>query len=189
MKIGYARISTADQSLELQVDALKLTGCHKVFTDVASGSKSSRPGLDKALEYIRVGDTLVVWKLDRLGRSLKHLIEVVDSLAHKGIHFASVQENLDTSTSSGKLLFHIFGAIAEFERGLIQERTQAGLQAARARGRMGGRPKKMTPAKIKQAQILAADPSMTVGEICQALEISRDTYHRYVTKPDKNHLA
>lgn len=133
------------------------------------------------MDYARKGDTLVVWKLDRLGRSLKHLIEVIKKLSEQGINFASIQESLDTSTSGGKLIFHIFGAIAEFERGLIQERTQAGLKAARARGRKGGRPRKMTPAKIKQAQILGADPSLTVGEICQTLGISRDTYHRYVT--------
>ena len=140
MLIGYMRVSTLDQNLDLQSDALKQVGCDKIFQDVASGAKSDRPGLEKALGYLREGDTLVVWKLDRLGRSLKHLIEVITRLHEEKKGFRSLQENLDTSTSTGKLVFHVFGALAEFERDLIRERTLAGLSAARARGRRGGRP-------------------------------------------------
>jgi DNA invertase Pin-like site-specific DNA recombinase len=141
MLIGYARVSTPSQSLDLQIDALVQAGCDKkrIFTDIASGSKTARPGLDKALDYAREGDILVVWKLDRLGRSLGHLIEVVRGLSDRGIGFKSIQESLDTTTSGGRLIFHVFGAIAEFERDLIRERTNAGLEAARARGKKGGR--------------------------------------------------
>src|SRR5664279_3771929 len=135
--IGYARISTQDQHLHLHQDALKIANSRTIFTDTISGSTIERKGLDEALEYLRAGDTLVVWRLDRLGRSLKHLIETVTLLKEKGISFKSLTENIDTSTSGGKLIFHIFGALAEFERNLIRERTQAGLAAARARGRTG----------------------------------------------------
>jgi DNA invertase Pin-like site-specific DNA recombinase len=141
MLIGYARVSTQDQTLNLQKDALEKIGCNKIFTDTASGAKAERIGLEEALEYVREGDTLVVWRLDRLGRSLKHLIETITELNNRKIGFKSIQENIDTTTSGGKLVFHIFGALAEFERDIIRERTQAGLTAARARGRLGGRPK------------------------------------------------
>ncbi|HYT40926.1 MAG TPA: recombinase family protein, partial [Methylomirabilota bacterium] len=141
MLIGYARVSTSDQTLNLQQDALEKIGCVKIFTDVISGSTTERTGLDEALSYVREGDTLVVWRLDRLGRSLKHLIETITALNNRKIGFKSIQENIDTTTSGGKLIFHIFGALAEFERDIIKERTKAGLQAARARGRLGGRPK------------------------------------------------
>src|ERR671923_1265567 len=134
MNIGYARVSTQDQTLNLQKDALEKIGCTKIFTDTASGAKAERKGLDEALEYLREGDTLVVWRLDRLGRSLKHLIETISQLDTRKIGFKSLTENIDTTTSGGKLIFHIFGALAEFERNLIRERTQAGLTAARARG-------------------------------------------------------
>lgn len=137
MLVGYARISTQDQSLDLQKDALLQIGCEKIFTDVASGGKTSRTGLEDAIDFLRKEDTLIVWKLDRLGRSLKHLID----LNERGIHFKSLQESIDTSTSGGKLVFHVFGALAKFERGIIKERTKAGLSAAKARGRLGGRPK------------------------------------------------
>jgi DNA invertase Pin-like site-specific DNA recombinase len=135
MLIGYARVSTQEQNLDLQKDALLHAGCKRIFTDVASGAKSSRTGLDEAIDFLREGDTLVVWKLDRLGRSLKHLIDLVNSLNEKNINFRSLQENIDTTTNEGKLIFHVFGALAEFEREIIRERTQAGLSAARARGR------------------------------------------------------
>ena len=148
MLIGYIRVSTADQNTELQEDALKKEKCNKIFKDVASGAKSDRVGLDKALQFARKGDTLVVWKLDRLGRSLKHLIEVVNGLNDSGIYFKSIQENIDTNTSGGKLIFHVFGALAEFELDIIRERTNAGLKAARARGRVGGRPKKLDDKKV-----------------------------------------
>jgi DNA invertase Pin-like site-specific DNA recombinase len=146
MRIGYARVSTADQNPDLQEDALQQAGCEKIFRDVASGAVDSRKGLADAIEYARDGDTLVVWKLgrlDRLGRSLKHLIETVNGLAARKIGFQSLPESMDTTTSGGKLIFHVFGALAEFERKLIRERTQAGLRAARVRGRNGGRPAKM----------------------------------------------
>jgi DNA invertase Pin-like site-specific DNA recombinase len=139
MLIGYARVSTQDQTLNLQKDALEKIGCAKIFTDIISGSTTERSGLDEALVYVREGDTLVVWRLDRLGRSLNHLIETITNLNNRKIGFMSIQENIDTTTSGGKLIFHIFGALAEFERDIIKERTQAGLQAARARCRVGTR--------------------------------------------------
>ena len=136
MLIGYARVSTQDQTLDLQTDALTHAGCEKIFTDTTSGAKAERPGLQAALDHLRAGDTLVVWRLDRLGRTLKHLIATVTDLSDQGIGCKSLQENMDTTTSGGKLIFHIFGALAEFEREVIRERTNAGLQAARARGRL-----------------------------------------------------
>jgi len=140
MLIGYARVSTDDQNLDLQKDALKNAGCDKIYEDQISGAKADRPGLTTVLEYAREGDVIVIWRLDRLSRSLKDLIEMVTLLDSKGIGLKSIHESIDTSSSTGKLVFHIFGALAEFERNLIRERTQAGLQAARARGRKGGRP-------------------------------------------------
>src|SRR5918994_664615 len=137
MLIGYARVSTQDQTLNLQKDALAKIGCSKIFTDTASGTNQERKGLEEALEYVRQGDILVVWRLDRLGRSLKHLVETITELNNRKIGFKSITENIDTTTSGGKLIFHIFGALAEFERDIIKERTQAGLSAARARGRLG----------------------------------------------------
>ena len=146
MNIGYARVSTDDQKLDLQMDALNSVGCEQIYKDVASGAKAQRNGLEEAVRYMRQGDTLVVWKLDRLGRSLKQLIDTVNHLNQKGVFFKSVRENIDTSNSGGKLTFHLFGALAEFERDIIRERTIAGLQAARARERIGGRPKVMMSA-------------------------------------------
>jgi DNA invertase Pin-like site-specific DNA recombinase len=180
MLIGYARVSTQDQTLALQKDALEKLGCNKIFTDTASGAKAERSGLEEALEYVREGDTLVVWRLDRLGRSLKHLIETISQLDNRKIGFKSLTENIDTTTSGGKLIFHIFGALAEFERNLIRERTQAGLQAARARGRLGGRPKTLTGKKTAMAQALYNDKNNTVDEICKTLNISRATLYRYI---------
>ena len=180
MLIGYARVSTADQTLDLQKDALEKAGCSKIFTDTASGAKAERTGLDESLNYVRAGDTLVVWRLDRLGRSLPHLIETITGLNNRGIGFKSITENIDTTTSGGKLVFHIFGALAEFERDIIRERTQAGLLAARARGRNGGRPKALTPKKAQMAQALYADKNNTVSEICKTLNISRATLYRYI---------
>jgi DNA invertase Pin-like site-specific DNA recombinase len=180
MLIGYARISTLDQTLALQQDALRAAGCERIFTDTASGALTDRPGLAEALSHLRVGDTLVVWRLDRLGRSLAHLIETIRQLESQGIHFKSLQEQLDTATSGGKLVFHVFGALAEFERDLIRERTRAGLAAARARGRLGGRPRKLTPKKVELLRRLAADKHTSVTEICQILGISRKTFYRHV---------
>ena len=182
MLIGYARVSTQDQTLDLQTDALKQAGCVQIFTDTTSGAKSERPGLQDAMSHLRAGDTLVVWRLDRLGRTLKHLIATIADLSDKGIGFKSLQENMDTTTSGGKLIFHIFGALAEFEREVIRERTNAGLQAARARGRLGGRPKIQTvdPKKIALARQLYDDGHMPVQEICDTLHIGRATLYRYV---------
>jgi DNA invertase Pin-like site-specific DNA recombinase len=144
MLIGYARVSTEDQNLDLQRDALKQAGCEQIYTDRVSGTKAERKGLTEALSHLRSGDTLVVWRLDRLGRSLRHLIDTVTDLQEREIGFKSLQESIDTTTSGGKLVFHIFGALAEFEREIIRERTKAGLTAARARGKSGGRPKALT---------------------------------------------
>src|SRR5919197_4244076 len=180
MLIGYARISTQDQTLNLQKDALEKLGCKKIFTDTASGAQAERKGLEEALEYVREGDILVVWRLDRLGRSLKHLIETITELNNRKIGFKSIQENIDTTTSGGKLVFHIFGALAEFERDLIRERTNAGLQAARARGRKGGRPKALTPKKTAHARELYNNKNNSISEICKTLNISRTTLYRYI---------
>jgi DNA invertase Pin-like site-specific DNA recombinase len=149
MLIGYARVSTHEQTLNLQQDALTKAGCTKIFTDTASGAKTERIGLEEAFIYVRKGDTLVVGRLDRLGRFLPHLITTMTDLEERGIGFKSLTENIDTTTSGGKLIFHIFGALAEFERNLIRERTQAGLTAARARGKTGGRPKVLTGRKLR----------------------------------------
>lgn len=183
MLVGYARVSTSDQTLNLQKDALEKIGCSKIFTDTASGTKVERIGLAEALSYVREGDTLVVWRLDRLGRSLKHLIETITNLNNRKIGFKSITENIDTTTSGGKLIFHIFGALAEFERDIVRERTNAGLQAARARGRLGGRPKAKTldtPKKIALAQSLYANKNNTISEICKTLNVSRATLYRYL---------
>jgi DNA invertase Pin-like site-specific DNA recombinase len=182
MLVGYARISTTDQTLDLQRDALTKAGCSKIFTDTASGAKSEREGLTEAISYVRAGDTLVVWKLDRLGRSLKDLIERITELNNRHIGFKSITENIDTTTSGGKLIFHIFGALAEFERDIIRERTNAGLEAARSRGKKGGRPPALTPQKIQLARTLYADKKTSVSEICKMLGISRHTLQRYVKK-------
>ena len=182
--MGYARVSTGDQSLDLQKDELGHSGCEKIFEDVISGSKADRPGLAEALKFLREGDTLVVWKLDRLGRSLPHLLEVVAELEKRGIGFKSLREAIDTTTSGGRLVFHLFAALAEFERDIIRERTTAGLRAARARGRMGGRPKKMDESKIRQAQVLRDNPQLSVEEICGMLKISETTFYRYTNKND-----
>lgn len=180
MLIGYARVSTTDQNLDLQQDALKAANCERIHTDTASGAKTERPGLNKALAECRTGDTLVVWKLDRLGRSLPHLVETVRELVSRGVGFKSLQENIDTTTSGGKLIFHIFASLAEFERDIIRERTNAGLAAARARGRKGGRPKGVDERKRKAALALKNDPSRSVREICDILGISRNTYYKYI---------
>lgn len=186
MLVGYARVSTNDQNLDLQKDALEAAGCQRLFTDTASGAKAERPGLTNALKECRSGDTLVVWKLDRLGRSLPHLVETVRELAENGIGFKSLQENIDTTTSGGKLIFHIFASLAEFERDLIRERTNAGLSAARARGRKGGRPKGvMDINKQKAALALQKDTTRSVKEICEILGVCRNTYYKYVRREDK----
>ena len=178
--VGYARVSTQDQTLDLQLGSLKTVGCIKIFTDTASGAKVERKGLHEALNYVRENDVLVVWRLDRLGRSLRDLIDIISKLDARNIGFKSLTENIDTTTSGGKLIFHIFGALAEFERNLIRERTNAGLQAARTRGMKGGRPKSLTGKKVEMARKLYADKSNSVEEICRTLGISRMTLWRYV---------
>ncbi|MGH2537222.1 MAG: recombinase family protein [Candidatus Promineifilaceae bacterium] len=182
MKVGYARVSTTDQDLALQTDALKGAGCEQIYQDKASGAQAERPGLQRALGYLRKGDALVVWRLDRLGRSLKDLIETVNLLEERGIGLQSLTEAIDTTTSGGRLIFHIFGALAEFERNLIRERTMAGLQAARARGRKGGRPLVLDKKKIQLAYQLYDQRKHTVREICEILRISKPTLYAYLEK-------
>lgn len=180
MRIGYARVSTQDQNLDLQRDALKHVGCDKIVEDTASGGRTQRTGLDRARELLRPGDVLVVWRLDRLGRSLRHLIELLTELEQAGIGFQSITEAIDTTTPGGKLVFHIFGALAEFERNLIRERTKAGLEAARARGRKGGRRKKLSPQQRALALDLYRQHKHPVHEICRTLGISKPTLYAYV---------
>lgn len=175
--IGYARVSTGDQDTALQIDALKKAGCEKIFEDKASGVKTERPGLADAIRYAREGDTLTVWKLDRLGRSMKHLIEIVTELDVKGVDFRSVTENIDTTTSGGRLVFHLFGALAQFERDLIRERTRAGLKAAEERGRRGGRQVVVTPDKLAKArQHLAA--GLNVREAAARVKIGKTALYQ-----------
>ena len=185
MRLGYARVSTTDQTLDPQLDLLRGDGCEKFFTDVVTGMSEDRVGLSALLREARKGDVIVVMKLDRLGRSLKHLIDVMGELEKRGVGLKSVSEGIDTTTSGGKLVFHIFGAIAEFERTLIIERTQAGLQAARARGRRGGRPRKLSEAKVKTLLTMSKDTSLSVSDICNALSIGKDTYYRYLRDGEK----
>lgn len=180
--VGYARVSTREQHLDLQLDALKKQGCSKIFQDVVSGSKADRPGLKAALEYLRPGDKLVIWKLDRLGRSLQHLIETVKLLQARGVDLLVVQEKMDTSSPTGKLFFHMMGALAEFERDLIRERTLAGLEAARARGRKGGRRALLNPGQVEMARTLMQDPRNKVADVCQTLGISKTTLYRSLGK-------
>jgi len=181
MRIGYARVSTTDQHLNLQQDALQAAGCERLFTDVISGARGERPGLTAALQECRSGDTLVVWKLDRLGRSLPHLVETVGALAARDVGFHSLQEHIDTTTSGGKLIFHIFASLAEFERDLIKERTVAGLAAARARGRIGGRRPVMTPDKLTVARAMYDAGDYTVQQIAATLGVGRATIYRHLS--------
>jgi DNA invertase Pin-like site-specific DNA recombinase len=185
MKIGYARVSTADQHLRMQEDALKSVGCDDIYHDIASGTKTARTGLDDALSHLRAGDTLVVWKLDRLGRSLKHLIETIQKLNDKGIGFQSLQESIDTTTTGGKLVFHFFSALAEFERDLIRDRTKAGLAAARARGRQGGRPPMLSNDQVNKMTRYYDEGKNTVNEICKIFGISRSCFYAYLRKRKK----
>jgi DNA invertase Pin-like site-specific DNA recombinase len=184
MRLGYARVSTEDQHLELQQDALLQYGCERIFEDRISGSKSERPGLQAAFDQFRPGDSLIVWRLDRLGRSIKDLIRLVEQLDEKQVSLISLQENLDTSTSSGKLIFHIFSALAEFERNLILERTQAGLHAARSRGRKGGRPRSLNQDQQKLLFRLYDERKHTIDEICRMLDIAKSTLYSYLS--DRN---
>jgi len=178
MLLGYARVSTDDQDAALQVDALNAAGCAKVFVDTASGGLAQRPELARLLDQARPGDTLVVWRLDRLGRSIKHLIATLTDLSEIGIGFRSLTENIDTTTPGGRLVFHIFAALAEFERDLIRERTKAGLAAARQRGRQGGRPPTLSAKQVTTARQLYDQRDMTVEQIGEVLGVSRTTIYR-----------
>ncbi len=180
MIIGYARVSTNDQNLDLQRDALRKAGCEKIIEDKASGSVAERPGLERLKDMLREGDTLVVWRLDRLARSLRHLIDWMNYCDSEKIAFQSIEENIATNTATGKLIFHIFGAMAEFERNLIRERTHAGLAAARARGRMGGRPKALNRDKRQVVVDLYNAKKLSVQKICDMMGISKPTLYKYV---------
>lgn len=183
MKIGYARVSARDQSPDLQIDALNKAGCERIYQDVASGAKSARPGLDKLLGDVRSGDTIVFWKLDRLGRSLRHLVELVSDLSARGIGLQSLSDPIDTTSAQGRLIFNLFASLAEFERELIRERTQAGLSAARARGRTGGRPKGLSAqaeSTAMAAETLYRERRLSVNAISERLHISKGTLYRYL---------
>lgn len=184
MLIGYARVSTADQNPAMQQAALAAAGCAKVFTDTASGTKADRPGLEKALDQLRAGDTLVVWKLDRLGRSVKHLIAFTETLAEMGVGFRSLTDQIDTTTPAGKFFFHLMASLAEMERELIAERTRAGLEAARRNGRTPGRRPKMTPSKIRSARTLLAEGTPP-REVAKDLGVSVPTLYRWLPATDR----
>ena len=179
VRIGYARVSTEDQSLDLQLDALRHAGCERVFTDKASAVKTHRPGLSEAQSYLRTGDVLVVWKLDRLGRSVKGLVDLVGDLAEEGVQFHSLTNGIDTTTPHGRFFFHMMASLAQMERELIAERTKAGLDAARKRGRMVGRKRRMTPSKIESAQQLLGG-GMAPREVAKNLGVSIPTLYRWV---------
>ena len=180
MLIGYARVSTQDQKPKLQIDALKEADCEKIFREKASGAQRDRPQLAAAIDYMRKGDTLVVWKLDRLARSVKQLIETVEQLDARKIGLRSLTEQLDTTTSGGKLVFHIFAALAEFERSIIRERTMAGLAAAKAQGKSGGRPPALTEKDLQMAKALLSDPAITMNEVARRLEVAPSTLYRHM---------
>lgn len=187
LRLGYVRVSTADQNEDLQRDALTAAGCDRLYVDHASGKTESRPGLDALLEQLRPGDTVVVWRLDRLGRSLRHLIDLANLLDGRGVALVSLRESLDTSTPGGRLIFHVFGALAEFERDLIRERTQAGLAAARARGRVGGRPTVWTDEKLQAARAMHASGEHDISSIARVLGISRATLYRGLATTPESH--
>ncbi len=181
-RIGYARVSTLDQNLSLQRDALLQAGCARIFEDRLSGAtiRTERPGLTEALNYLRAGDTLVVWRLDRMARSLRELLTIAQQLQERHIDLHSLQEQLDTGTATGRLLFHLFGVLAEFERDLTRERVRAGLQAARARGRKGGRPRALTPDQLKRASELMQNRQLRISEITALLGVSKSTLYKYL---------
>lgn len=178
MHIGYARVSTRDQDVSLQIEALEAAGCERIFTETASGSHADRPELARALSHLRPGDTLIVWRLDRLGRSLGHLIELIGAFKARGVGFRSLTDPIDTTTAAGELIFNIFGSIAQFERELMRERTKAGLESARARGRRGGRKRKIHPRMLRQIKALLNDREITVTEIAARFKVSRSALYR-----------
>ena len=182
MKIGYARVSTEDQDLTYQKEALLKAGCERIFEDTVSGAKAERRGLTLAFEHLRPGDILIVWRLDRLGRSMKDLIAKINELGNLGVSFMSLNESMDTSTSSGRLVFNIFASLAEFERDLIRERTQAGLASARARGRVGGRKPKLTKQQVQVMKTLYESEEHTVEKIVEQFGIHRNTFYGYRAK-------
>lgn len=188
MLIGYARVSKEDQDLSLQINALEQIKCDKIFKDKISGTKSSRPGLDEALSHLRVGDIFVVWKLDRLGRTVKGLVDLVLKLEKDGVQFKSITDNIDTSTSAGRFFFHVMASLAQMERELIAERTKAGLEAARKLGRVGGRKRKMTENKVKAAKNLFAQ-GMLPKDVAQNLEISIPTLYKWIPAGEQIELA
>ncbi|MER8567443.1 recombinase family protein [Mesorhizobium sp. M0924] len=189
MKIGYARVSTVEQSLDLQLQALEHEGVEKVFLEKASGAQRDRPELIKALEYLRSGDTLIVWKLDRLGRSLRQLLDTVEDLNKHGIELRSITEQLETESPGGRLIFHVFGALAEWERSTIRERTLAGLAAAKAKGKLGGRPRSLKESDLAAAKALLGDPAITVKEVAERLGVSLPTLYRYLPSARAMQLA
>lgn len=181
-QLGYARVSTGDQDAALQIDALEAAGCYRVYIDVASGASQVRPELDRLLDNLRPGDTVVVWRLDRLGRSLRNLVEQVQGLAERGVGFRSLQESIDTTSPGGRLVFHVFAALAEFERDLIRERTRAGLDAARARGRTGGRPSSLSADQVATIRKLYGDGELPVAKIGELFGVSRTTVYRALNR-------
>ena len=182
MKIGYARVSTDEQSDNAQIDALKAAKCERIYREKYSGRSKSRPELERMIDVLREGDVIVVQRLDRLGRSLKDLIELLESFKSRQVQFISLNENIDTTTAVGELAFHMIGSIAQFERRLISERTKAGLDAARARGRKGGRKAKLTPADIKKAKAMLSDPEMTKSEVAEHFKVSRPTLNKALNR-------
>ena len=180
MYVGYARVSTQDQNIELQIDALQEAGCEEVYQEKISGTKSDRPALEVCIRSLRQGDIFVVWKLDRLARSLKDLVSIITILDSKGVGFMSLTESIDTTSAAGKLIFHVFGALAEFEHSLIRERTKAGLQAARARGRKGGRKPALNDSDVRKARAMLIDPHMTKTEVAEHFGVSRVTLNKYL---------
>ncbi|GAA3972197.1 recombinase family protein [Allohahella marinimesophila] len=178
MKFGYARVSTGNQDTALQMDALEAAGCERIYQETYSGKSRQRVELTRVLDILRAGDTLIVWRLDRLGRSLKDLVGIITELEQRQVGFKSLTESVDTTTAGGKLVFHLFGALAEFERSLIQERTKAGLEAARARGRKGGRPRKLTTAQIRMARAMLMDDEMTKAQVASHFGVSRPTLNK-----------
>lgn len=189
MDIGYCRVSTDNQNTDLQLDALNKHGCQKVFTETASGALRERPQLKAAIEFARSGDVLVVWSLSRLGRSLRQLIETIEQLECRDIGFASLKEKIDTTTPSGRLIFHVFGGLAEFEKAHLRERTIEGLAAARARGRVGGRRPSLSTSDKKAALAMLRDPSISVGEVAYTLGVSRSTLYRSLPDGGRSSIA
>lgn len=187
MKFGYARVSKLEQNLSLQMDALNIAGCDEIMTDEISGVISNRPGLNNLIQKLRRDDELVVWRLDRLGRSISDLISLINDLSEKGVKFSSLTENIETSTNGGRLIFNIFASLAEFERNLIRERTLAGLEAARARGRHGGRPKS-SPDKINAALQLYNQKELNIDQICKIIGISRGTLYKYINLAESKNI-